>query len=206
MTMILNAKRTAPLSGGGASFTLANRVERAVWRATWLLLARWTPPMFSPWRICLLKLFGARIEPRAMIAASTTVWFPRHLTLGTDCSLGPGVDCYNMARIAIGSKTVISQRAFLCAGSHDIADPNFQLVAKPISIGDHVWIAAEAFVAPGVTVGDGAVLAARACAFGDLEPWTVYRGNPAAPLKARRWRASAKDGADAHASPGRSRS
>ena len=182
--MILDANTTTPVTGG-ASFTIGNRLERLLWRATWLLLARWTPPMFSPWRIWLLKLFGARVGPGSMIAASTTVWYPRYLVLGSHTSLGPGVDCYTMAQISIGSRTIVSQRAFLCAGSHDVSDPNFQLIAKPIVIGDGVWIAAEAFVAPGVCIGDGAVLAARACAFSKIEPWTIYRGNPAKPVKSR---------------------
>jgi putative colanic acid biosynthesis acetyltransferase WcaF len=185
--MILDAETTTPTDGGGASFSIFNRLERTAWRVVWLLLARWTPPAFSPWRIWLLKLFGARVAPGAMIAASTTVWLPRHLTLGRNCSLAPGVDCYNIAPIAIGKKTIISQRANLCTGSHNVADKNFQLIAKPINIGDHVWIAADAFVGPGVTVGAGAVLGARGCAFDNLEAWTIYRGNPAALLSARRW-------------------
>ncbi|MDB5512836.1 MAG: wcaF [Enterovirga sp.] len=80
---------------------------------------------------------------------------------------------------------LVSQGAHLCAGSHDIASPDFQLVARPISVGAESWIAAEAFVGPGVTVGEGTVLGARAAAFRDLEPWTVYSGNPASPLKRR---------------------
>ena len=184
MTNILDAKRTTPVSGG-ASFSLLNRVERLAWGICWLLLARWTPAMFSPWRIWLLRCFGARVAPGAKIAASTKIWLPRNLVLGRDCSLGPGVNCYTMATIAIGSRTVISQRAHLCAGSHDVTDRNFQLIAKPISIGDDVWIAAEAFVAPGVRVSDGVVLAARGCAFATLEPWTIYRGNPAEPIRSR---------------------
>jgi putative colanic acid biosynthesis acetyltransferase WcaF len=184
---ILDASKTSPMTGG-ASFSLGNRLERALWRIVWLMLARWTPPMASPWRIQLLRLFGARIGRDAAIAASTKVWLPRHLTLGERASLGPRVDCYNMGEISIGRRSIISQGAYLCAGSHDVSDPDFQLVAKPLRIGDNVWIAADAFVAPGVEVADGAVLAARGCAFTSLAAWTVYRGNPAAPVRKRVWR------------------
>nr|WP_281414114.1 hypothetical protein [Rhodoblastus sphagnicola] len=93
-----------------------------------------------------------------------------------------------MAPITIGARAIISQCAFLCAGTHDIRDPSFPLIARPITIGDDVWIAAEAFVGPGVAVGCGCVLSARACAFSDTQSWTVYRGNPATPIGPRVWR------------------
>jgi putative colanic acid biosynthesis acetyltransferase WcaF len=84
-----------------------------------------------------------------------------------------------MARITLGAHVTVSQDACLCAGSHDIDDPDFQLLTKPIVIGDHAWVAAGAFVGPGVTIGDGAVLGARAVTFKDLPEWEVYAGNPA---------------------------
>lgn len=186
---ILDAKSQAPFSGH-PSFTLANRLERLAWMLVWACLARWTPAMFSPWRVVLLRMFGAQVAPGAMIASSTRVWLPRHLILGEKAALGPRVDCYSMAPIRIGARTVVSQGAHLCAGSHDVSDPHFQLIARPITIGEDVWIAAEAFVAPGVSIGNGAVLAARACAFSAMEPWTIYRGNPAEPLRPRRWRSA----------------
>ena len=88
----------------------------------------------------------------------------------------------------MGARTVISQRAHLCASSHDIHDPDFQLVLRPVRIGAGCWVAAEAFVGPGVTMGDGAVLAARGVLFGDAKPDGVYSGNPAIYLKSRNLR------------------
>ena len=176
----------------GPSFTLSQRLHRILWQAVWSLLASWTPASFSPWRIQLLKLFGAKVHPGAAIASSARVWLPRNLELGSQSALGPGVDCYNMGMITIGAGVVVSQRAVLCGGTHDIHDELFQLKVAPITIGDHVWIASEAFVGPGVHVGEGCVLGARGCAFSDLDPWTVYRGNPAVRLKERRWRKAAQ--------------
>lgn len=184
---ILDARKTMPLTGG-ASFSLANRLQRLVWQLCWMFLARWTPPMFSPWRILLLKIFGAQVGKGAAIAADVRIWYPRHLQLGAHATIGPGVHCYSMAMISIGPRSIISQRAHLCAGSHDVSDPDFQLIARPITIGADVWIAAEAFVGPGVQVGDGAVLGARGCTFSALDAWTIYRGNPAVPVRSRVWR------------------
>jgi putative colanic acid biosynthesis acetyltransferase WcaF len=181
---ILYAKNRSRF-GRGASFALSNRLTRLIWKITWAVLARWNPGSFSPWRVLLLNLFGAKVSRDAAVAASARIWLPSHLEIGPYSTIGPNVDCYNMAPIKIGSRTIISQGAFLCAGSHDIHDPSFQLVARPINVGHNVWIAAEAFVAPGVTLGDGCVLSARACAFTDLLPWTVYRGNPAVAIRPR---------------------
>jgi putative colanic acid biosynthesis acetyltransferase WcaF len=95
------------------------------------------------------------------------------------------VTVYNMAKITLSDRALVSQGAHLCAGTHDIEDEHFQLKTRPITLGSRAWIAAEAFVGPGVSIGDGAVLGARGCAFRDLEPWTVYAGNPARVLRPR---------------------
>jgi putative colanic acid biosynthesis acetyltransferase WcaF len=120
-----------------------------------------------------------------VVRASVRIWYPPFLTMEDRATLGPSVTCYNMGPIHIGAGAIVSQGAHLCGGSHDIEDPYFQLVAKPIVIGPQAWIAAEAFVGPGVTVGEGAVLGARAVTFADLDAWSVYVGNPARKLKAR---------------------
>jgi putative colanic acid biosynthesis acetyltransferase WcaF len=90
-----------------------------------------------------------------------------------------------MAKIEIKEYALISQGAHLCCGNHDIHCSDFTLFTKPITIGAHAWVAADAFVAPGVTIGEGAVLGARAVALGDLAPWSVYVGNPATERRMR---------------------
>lgn len=181
---IIDAKVSKPLEGG-PSFSLSNRLHRLVWGLTWILLASWTPAPMHRWRRALLTLFGAKMGDKTDVRGSARVWYPPHLTMEDRCMLAEGVNCYNMAPICIRSGTIVSQRAHLCAGGHDIDDPNFQLVAKPIVIGRNCWVAAEAFVGPGVSISDGAVLGARAVTFKDLEPGMVYVGNPA---KAKRGR------------------
>lgn len=178
----LDARTTG---AGGPSFTLRNRAERAAFSIVWALLARWTPPPLHGWRCWLLRRFGARIGRRVRLYASTSVWHPAFLAIGDDAIVGPRVRLYNQGRIAIGARAVVSQGAHLCASTHDAADPHFQLVLRPITVGEDAWIAAEAFVGPGVRVGGGAVLGARAAAFRDLEPWTIHGGNPARALKPR---------------------
>jgi putative colanic acid biosynthesis acetyltransferase WcaF len=176
---------------GGPSFPFSNRLRRACWTLAWLLLARWTPPLLHPWRVLVLRLFGARIGAGCRVYGSVRVWDPANLELGENVLIGREAIVYNQGRIAIGANTVISQRAHLCASSHRIGDRQFQLVLKPIAIGPECWIAAEAFVGPGVSLGEGAVLGARGALFEDAAAWTVYRGNPAVAIAPRRIEADA---------------
>lgn len=152
----------------------------------WLLLARWTPPQMRRWRVILLNAFGARLHSTANVYSSASIWYPPNLVMHAHAALGPGAICYCMDKITIGERAVISQRAHLCAGSHAIDDPHFQLFTRPITIGANAWIAAEAFVGPGVTIGEGAVLGARAVTVRHLEPMGVYAGNPARFLRFRK--------------------
>lgn len=171
---------------GGPSFTLRHRVLRAVWGVTWALLVAWTPPPLHGWRRLLLRLFGASIAPTARIYGSVRVWYPPNLTVGDNAVLGPGVQCYSMASIRIGDGATVSQRAHLCAGTHDVDDAHFQLQAMPIDIGAGAWIATEAFVGPGVVVGEGAVLGARGVTVKNLDAWSIYAGNPARFIRLRK--------------------
>lgn len=95
------------------------------------------------------------------------------------------MSCYSVNKIHIGKRATVSQGAHLCSASHDIEDQDFQMVSAPIQIDDDAWIAAEAFIGPGVTVGKGAVVGARAVVFKDVKPWTVVVGNPARVIKRR---------------------
>lgn len=184
---ILDARKTDTWKSG-ASFSRRNRLYRLLWSATWLLLAAWTPPPLHAWRRMLLRLFGARIASTAGIYPSARIWSPANLVMGEYAFIGPRVTVYSMATITFEPYSLASQGAHICAGTHDIEDVHFQLQARPIHIGFRAWVAAEAFVGPGVTVGEGAVLGARACAFRDLEPWTVHVGNPARAMKPRKVR------------------
>jgi len=174
----------APLARG-ASFPLRHRLLRAAFQLAWVLLARWTPPMWQRWRVLVVNAFGARVHASANIAASARIWFPPNLVMAESACLGPRTICYCMARIEIGAHAVVSQGAHLCAGTHDIDDPAFTLVTQPISIGARAWVASDAFVGPGVVMGEGAVLGARAVSFSSLAPWTVHVGNPARHLRDR---------------------
>ena len=176
--------------GSGASYPFGNKVMRAIWIVAWLLLARWTPPPLFAWRRLVCRMFGARIGQGVRIYGSVTIWHPRQLIIGQDVIVGPGVHLYNQGQITIQDRAIISQRAHLCASSHNTGDPAFRLIERPIIIGPSCWIAAEAFVGPGVRMAEGSVLGARGALFENSEAWTIYRGNPAVAIARRHLRAS----------------
>lgn len=158
----------------------AAKIARVTWNLVWMFLFRPTPRgVLYGWRRFLLRLFGARIGKGAHILPSCRVWLPSNLTMGDHSCLSEAVDCYCVDRITIGNQTVVSQGAFLCTASHDIASPTMELTHRPIVIGPQSWIAARAFIGPGVTIGEGSVVGACAVVTRDVAPWTVVAGNPA---------------------------
>jgi len=173
------------LSTFKSELSIANRAARALWGIVWVLLFRPTPRPFHAWRGLWLRLFGARLGRGVRVYASAKIWAPWNLTMGDYSVIGDGVDCYDVAPIEIGAHAIVSQYSFLCAATHDPDQKTFPLIAKPIRIGARAWIAADVFVGPGVTVGEGAVVGARSSVFRDVAPWTVVGGTPARVLRTR---------------------
>jgi len=141
--------------------------------------------LFKKWRVLVLKCFGAKIKWSSHVYASVKIWAPWNLEIGANSSLGPNVDCYNQGKISIGANTVISQKSYLCASTHDYTKIDFPLILQPITIGNGVWIAADAFIGPGVSIEDNAIIAARSVVNKRVEKNTVIGGNPAKIIKYR---------------------
>lgn len=137
------------------------------------------------WRRFLLRVFGARVGRETNIYNSAVIYFPWNLEIGEWSSIGEWVLIYNLGKIKIGNNTSISLRAHLCSGTHDYRDPAMKLQKCPITIADQAWVCADAFIAPGVSVGEGAVIGARAVVVRDVAPWNVIGGNPAVFIKKR---------------------
>lgn len=157
----------------------ADKMRRALWGMTWLLLYRPSPTPFHGWRRFLLRLFGARVGAAAHPYPAAWIWAPWNLEMGARSCLANGVDCYSVARVSLGAGAIVSHRAYLCSASYDFNDAGFSLMSGAIRIGDGAWIAAEAFVGPGVSVGDYGVAGARAVVVRDVAAGDVVGGNPA---------------------------
>lgn len=158
----------------------SNKLGRMLWKVAYLLLVRPTPRWaLHGWRCQVLRVFGAKIGRGCRIDPKLDIWAPWNLSLGDRVALAEGTNIYCVDRIRIGSKVTVSQRSFLCTASHDITSLARPLIHAPITIGDHVWVAAEAMLHPGITIGEGAVIGARAVIRKDVPAWSIWAGNPA---------------------------
>ena len=168
------------------AFSKSNRLARVAWNAVHLLLYRPSPRPLFAWRSFLLRSFGATMGPNCHFYPASKVWAPWNLHCESHVAAADGVEIYNPAPMRFGSHCIVSQGAYVCGATHDYDSPAFPLLAYRMTFGSYAWICARAAVGPGVQVGQGAVLGMGAVATRSLEPWTVYGGNPATALKARK--------------------
>ena len=176
-------------------------VFRLLWAIVWQTLWKicwWRIPAL---RTFVLRCFGTRVKGTVGMSGSTWIEMPWDLRIGQFVIIGPRANLYNLGGLDIGDHVIISQDAYICGGTHDHTDPTYPLIRKKITIGNYVWIAAGAFIHPGVTVGEGALVGARAVVTRDVEPWTIVAGNPAKFVKRREMNVPAALAATAQPEP-----
>ncbi|HEX4053921.1 MAG TPA: glycosyltransferase [Tepidisphaeraceae bacterium] len=160
-------------------------IKRALWMIVRAGLFRPSFHNWYGWRRLLLELFGAKLGKGVRIRPTALVEIPWNLSVGDNAIIGDYAIIYSLGKISIGRGSTISQYAHLCAGTHDYTTRHFPLIKPPIVIGEEVWIAADAFVGPGVTIGDRAVVGARATVVKDVPADLVVAGPGAKILKPR---------------------
>jgi putative colanic acid biosynthesis acetyltransferase WcaF len=166
-------------------FSTREQAGRLLWWIAGLPLFKWSlRPMYG-WRRWILRLFGAKVGERASIQRSVRIDFPWNLEIGRYSTLGENTWVQSLGRVYIGDYVTISQRVFLCTGTHDYTRPEFVMLRKPISIQRGAWIAADAFIGPGVTIGADAVIGVRSVVLKDMPKGMVCVGHPCVPLKPR---------------------
>ncbi|MFE3871976.1 acyltransferase [Flavobacterium sp. ZS1P70] len=163
----------------------SDKLYRLNWRIISLFFFKpFSLPFFNGWRIFLLKSFGASLKDNCTIYASAYIPSPRNLTMGRHSTLGPEVKLH-IGKTIIGDKVTVSQRTYLCSATHETSSLNIPFIAGEIIIKDFAWIAAEAFIMTNITIGEGAIVGAKAAVFKDVDDWTIVGGNPAKFLKKR---------------------
>lgn len=168
------------------AFSRGDRVRRLLWNFCHALLYRTSPRPMHAWRSFLLRSFGATLGRNCHFYPASKVWAPWNLVCADQVTAADGAEIYNPAPVRLGSHAILSQDAYLCGATHDYDDAAFPLLAYAMEIGPYAWICARASVAPGVDVGEGAVLGLGSVATRSMEPWGVYAGTPAIKVKERR--------------------
>lgn len=166
-------------------YSFREYARRAAWIAVQATLIRFSFPWSRGWRRFWLRAFGARLASTCNIRSSTIIRHPWLLEIGEHSALADHVEIYNLGPVKIGSHTVLSQDAYVCAGTHEYTRPDLPLIRPPVTIGSGVWICAGAFIGPGVTIGDNTVIAARAVVGRDVPSGVVAGGNPCKVIKDR---------------------
>ncbi len=168
------------------AFSGRDRVRRLTWNICAAVLYRLSPRPMHAWRSFLLRCFGATMGPNCHFYPRSRVWAPWNLICADQVTAADGAEIYNPAPLRLGSHAILSQDAYLCGATHDFDDPAFPLMAYAMEVGAYAWVCARASVAPGVIVGEGAVLGLGSVATRPLDAWTIYAGVPAVKVKDRR--------------------
>lgn len=159
-------------------------------RPGWFIILWWlvqaiafplSPHPFNSFRCWVLRRFGARIGQGVIIRPTARFTYPWRVEIGDYSWIGDDVVFYSLETIRVGCHCVISQKSYLCTGSHDIQDPTFSLITAPITIDNGVWIATDCFIASGVEIGANSVIGARSSVFNLIPPQQVCWGNPCKP-------------------------
>lgn len=175
----LNTYRT-PVNFRGRS-----KIRVQLWWVVYGLFFKPSPQFLYGWRRFLLRSFGARIGKDVILRPSCQITYPWKLTLGDNCWIGDEVVLYTLGEIEIGANAVISQRSYICTGTHDYKSSDFAISAHKIEIGEKCWLATDVYVAPGVSIGSGTVVGARSSVFKNLPEGKIAIGTPAKIIKNR---------------------
>lgn len=137
-----------------------------------------------------LRLVGAQVGERVVFYPGVWIAPGRNLDLGDDVDLATGVLITTSGGVRIGARTLIGYRAQIISANHIVPEGLGRIFdsgheRKPVVIGADAWIGAAVIVLPGVTIGDGAVVAAGSVVTKDVEPFTIVAGVPAKLIRSR---------------------
>jgi len=184
-------RQSAPIDSAGNRNAQKYSVLEQLGRIAWSfgsLLVRFSPRPAFGWRRMVLRLFGAKVGKHVHVYPSTRLYMPWNVELGDWTSLGDDVFVYSLGKVRLGEKVTLSYRSHLCAGTHDLDDPGLRLLKPPIFIADGVWVGTEAFIGPGIRIGNCAIVGARAVVTKDVGELDIVAGNPAKVIGRRRIR------------------
>jgi putative colanic acid biosynthesis acetyltransferase WcaF len=173
----------AQASAYESPWPLRRRLALLAWNFIWALACSWTPKPLNPWRLVVLRAFGAKIYGRPFVHQRARIQQPWNLTLHHRACLGDRANAYSLAEIILHEGATIAQEAYLCTGTHDFSQPHIPLQTGRIVVGADAFVGARAFVLPGITLGTRSVVGAMAVVTRDVADHTIVMGNPARPAE-----------------------
>ncbi|WP_255558877.1 DapH/DapD/GlmU-related protein [Horticoccus luteus] len=166
-------------SAYASPWRLGDRARMALWQLAWRVTCSWTPKPLNPWRLFVLRTFGARLSGTPFVHSRARIQIPWQLTMEHRACLGDGAVAYSLGPIEIRTGATIAQEAYLCTGTHDFAAANLPLQTARIIVGEHAFVGARAFVLPGVTIAERAVVGAASVVTRSVAAGMIVAGNPA---------------------------
>lgn len=167
------------------TFRGKSKVTTQLWWMIQATLFRWSPQFMFGWRVFLLRLFGAQIGTGVKIRSSVQVTYPWKVKIGDHVWIGDECVLYSLNNITIGSHVAVAHKVYFNTGGHHYDKLTFDIFGKPVVIEDECWITNDVYIAPGVTIGTGTIIAARSSVLKSLPAGKVCAGTPAKPIKDR---------------------
>ncbi len=166
------------------------RQETVQWHFKWyaveVVLAMLPINVFGRIRTQLMRAAGFRIGTATVFSNTPKLQgagdIYSKLVIGEDCYLNTGIFFELGDHITIGNSVAVGHEVMFLTTSHDFSHPDRRCgptTKAPIYVGDGAWIAARVTILPGVTIGEGAIVAAGAVVNKDVEPHTLVGGLPA---------------------------
>lgn len=160
-------------------WTMSGRIKMLLWEFCWTIFCSWTPKPVNPWRIFWLKIFGATIYGRPFVHQRARIKIPWNLTLHDRACLSDRTNAYSLGKIVLFEHATAAQEAYLCTGTHAFDQPAKNLITSAVIIEAHAFVGARAFILPGITIGERAIVGACSVVTKSVAPHTVVTGNPA---------------------------
>jgi len=167
-------------------WSVGQRVKMLVWEYTWMLLCSWTPKPLNRWRLWVLKSFGATLHGKPFVHQRARIQIPWNLTMHDKSCLGDRANAYTLGRVEIHKNATVAQEVYLSSGTHAFEKKSMDLITGKITIKENVFIGARAFVMPGVTLGENALIGACSVVTKEVKANTIVGGNPAKYIKDRK--------------------
>ncbi|PWU09515.1 MAG: putative colanic acid biosynthesis acetyltransferase [Verrucomicrobia bacterium] len=167
---------------GASPWSLRARIKMLLWEWAWILLCVWTPKPFNPWRLLILRIFGAKIHGSPFIHQRARIQIPWNLEIEEGACVGDRAHLYSLDLICLGKECIVAQEAYLCTGTHDFSIETRPLVTAPIVVGANVFIGTRAFIFPGISLGEGALVGACSVVTRSVAAGAKVVGSPASPI------------------------